>query len=178
MKYLWIILLFHFAVASAVFGQQPVINAETPVNSDILHQWLNSGDPRLIAWAADSARRTHDANAIAEMPTLLENGSISVVANDYKFRTEERKAILAILDTLIQENVPVPTGAISAVAKSFPPQAVILSARLPLSDSRSTLEEWAVRLRGTDEVEARVASMILASDPDPNFVATVVVSSG
>jgi hypothetical protein len=177
MKYLWITLLFHLVMASAVPAQQPTITSETPVNSDILHQWLNSGDARLIAWAADFARRTHDTNTIAEMPTLLENGAVPAVANGNAPRAEERKAVLAVLDSLIQEDTPVPTRAIRAIARNFPSQAVILIARLPLSDSRGTLREWAVKWSGTGDDQARIASMILAKDPDPDFVAGVVADS-
>jgi hypothetical protein len=37
-KYLWITLLLPLAMASATPAQQSIITAETPVNSDILHQ--------------------------------------------------------------------------------------------------------------------------------------------
>jgi hypothetical protein len=177
MKYHWMTLLLLLATASAVPAQQPIITAETPVNSVILHQWLNSEDPRLIAWAADFARRTHDTSVIAEMPTLLENGTVPAVASGNELRAEAQKAVLAMLDTLIQENAPVPTRAIRAIARNFPPQAVILIARLPLSDSRGTLREWAGKWSRAGFDEARIASMILAKEPDPDFVADVVAES-
>jgi hypothetical protein len=76
-------------------AQQPVVTSEMPVNSEIL---------RLIAWAADFARRTHDTTTIAEMPPLLENWPVPVVTNGSESRPGERKATLAVLDALIQEN--------------------------------------------------------------------------
>ena len=70
MNYSWFALLL-FLLAGAVQAQQSPITTETAVNYEILNQWLHSGDPRLIAWAADFARRTHDAKIVAEMPELL-----------------------------------------------------------------------------------------------------------
>jgi hypothetical protein len=177
MKYLWITLLLPLVMASTVPAQQPVISADTPVNSNILHQWLNSGDPRLIAWAADFARRTHDTSVIAEMPRLLESGGVSTMANDYEIRLDGRKAVLAVLDCLIQENSAVSTRTIRAVATSFPTQAIILIARLPLSDSRGTLREWTSKWSRADGEQKRIAAMILAKNPDPDFVASVVGDS-
>jgi hypothetical protein len=60
-------------MAGALFAQEPRITPETSVNYGILHPWLHSSDPRLIAWAADFARRTHDAKIVAETPELLEH---------------------------------------------------------------------------------------------------------
>jgi hypothetical protein len=46
MKRLWFMLLL-LAMTGAVHAQQPLITSETSVDSEILHQWLHSGDPRL-----------------------------------------------------------------------------------------------------------------------------------
>jgi hypothetical protein len=73
MKSSWSALPLVVAMAGTVFAQQPVITPETPVNSTILQQWLHSGDPRLVAWAADFARRTHDSEVVQQMPALLEH---------------------------------------------------------------------------------------------------------
>ena len=54
----------------------------------------------------------------------------------------QRRAVIAVLDTLIQENVQVPIPAINALAESFPSQAVILIGRLPVAESRVTLGDW------------------------------------
>jgi hypothetical protein len=181
--------LFLFALAGAVQAQQPLITPETPVDSGILHQWLHSGDPRLIAWAADFARRTHDAKIVAEMPDLLEHWAIPRAFGYGDSQTAQRRAVAAVLDTLIQENLQVPIPAISAVAESFPAQAAILIGSLPLSESRVTLDDWTYGELGswTGRILARIASMMLAKDPGPSrvswngeyvgFVASVVASS-
>jgi len=101
----------------------------------------------------------------------------------------QRRAVLSILDALIQENVQVPIPAIEAIASSFPSQAAILIGRLPLSQSRNTLGDWTYGATGTwsGRTLARTASMMLAKDPRPStvvwnrnligFVASVVDAS-
>jgi hypothetical protein len=179
-------------VACALPAQEPLITPATPIDDNILHQWLHSGDPRLIAWAADFARKTRNAKIVAEMPELLEHWAIPQVLGDTDSRAAQVSAISAILDTLIQENAQVPIPAINAIAEVLPAQAAILIARLPLSESRATLEDWTYGETGTwtGRTLARIASMMLAKDPVPSrtlvwdrdhpqvgFVASVVAAS-
>ncbi len=106
-------------MTGAASAQQPLIALEAAADSSILDQWLHSGDPRLIAWAADFARRTHDTKVVAEMPPLLEHWAIPQ-AGDGDSQAALRRAVTAVLDTLIQENVQVPISGIAAAAELFP----------------------------------------------------------
>lgn len=176
-------------LAGALFAQEPVITPETRVDYGILHQWLHSSDPRLIAWAADFARRTHDAKVVSEMPELLEHWTVPQTFGGDESQAAQRRAVAAVLDTLVQENAQVPIPAIEAVAEFFPEQAAILIGRLPLSESRVTLQDWTYGATGTwnGRTLARVASMMLAKDPggsrgiwnrnDYGFVASVIAAS-
>jgi len=189
MKCLWFALMLLLTMTSAAFAQPPLITSETAADSSILAQWLHSGDPRLIAWAADFAHRMHDAKIVAEMPALLEHWAIPQVIGDADSQAAQRRAVTAVLDTLIQENVQVPIPAIDAVAELFPVQAAILIGRLPLSESRVTLDDWTYGETGTwtGRTLARIASMMLAKDPGPSrviwnqkdvgFVASVVAAA-
>lgn len=171
-------------VASSV---TPVITRDMPENDILLEQWLHSGDPRLVAWAADFAGRMHNAKLIAEMTAMLPHWPIPAGADENQ--TAQRRAVAAVLDTLIGENITVPAAAIRAIAEFFPAQAAILIARLPLSESRSTLDDWTYGATGTwtGRTLARVGSMMLAKDPGPSrvvsnhdlvsFVASVVAAS-
>jgi len=149
MRYSWLAPLLIHVVACALPAQEPLITPATPIDDNILHQWLHSGDPRLIAWAADFARKTRNAKIVAEMPELLEHWAIPQVLGDTDSRAAQVSAISAILDTLIQENAQVPIPAINAIAEVLPAQAAILIARLPLSESRATLEDWTYGETGT-----------------------------
>lgn len=169
MKLTWFILAV-LTMAGALSAQQPVITPETPVNTSILHQWLHSGDPRLVAWAADFAGRTHDAQILAEIPAVLERWTIPPYTEDER-EAAQRRAGMALLDVLIQENAKVPLSAIRAVAQSLPAEALVLISRLPLSESRSTLESWTW---GQASTLTRPAFMMLANEPKPELVAKVV----
>lgn len=200
MKCVWVaplflflfLLLFTSTIAGALLAQEPLITSRTPIDSSILHQWLHSSDPRLIAWAADFAHRTHDVKIIAEMPELLEHWTVPQAFGGDESQAAQRRAVAAVLDALIQENAVVPIPAIEAVAEFFPEQAAILIGRLPLSESRGTLGDWTYGATGTwtGRTLARIASMMLAKDPEPSrgfvwdrdhgdigFVASVVAAS-
>ena len=142
MKVSWCMPLLLVVVAGVIPAQELLITPETPVNSATLHQWLHSGDPRLIAWAADFARRRHDADLVAEMPSLLEHWTMPPLYDRDESQAAQDRAIQAVLDTLIQENVQVSIQAIKTVAPVFPAQASILIGRLPLTESRVTLGDW------------------------------------
>ncbi len=167
MNDLWCAPLAILLIAGALSAQEPAITSGTPVDQDTLNQWLHNTDPRLIAWGADFARRRHEAKIIAEMPELLEHWTMPPAYGGDDSQAAQRRAILAILDALIQENAEVPVPAIEAIAPTFPAQAAILIDRLPLSASRSTLDDWTYGATGTwsGRTLARIASMMIAKDP-------------
>jgi hypothetical protein len=185
----WFTLLLLFALPGASAAQEPLITADTPADSATLHEWIHSDDPRLVAWAADFARRRHDAKIIAEMPDFLVHASMPMAYLAYERPILQADAISAVLDTLIQENAHVPIRAIEMIAPYFPAQASILISRLPLTESRVTLQDWTYGATGTwgGRMLARIASMLLARDPGPSrgmwdrnqmgFVASVVAAS-
>ena len=189
MKYLWHTPLLLLLMAGALPAQESVITDDTPVDQSTLNRWLHSADPRLITWAADFARRKHDAKIVAEMPELLEHWTMPPDYGGDEPQAAQRRAVLAILDALIQENAEVPVQAIEAIASTFPAQAAILIGRLPLSASRNTLDDWTYGATGTwsGRTLARIASMMIAKDPLPStvvwnqnligFVASVVDAS-
>ena len=125
-------------------AQGQAITPEMQVDTATLQQWLHRGDPRLAAWAADFARRNHDATILAELPSWLEKWPIPLGAGDGK----SVSAANAALDALIQENTQVPVSTIEAIAQRFPAPAAILISRLPLSESRSTLGDWTLNNGG------------------------------
>jgi hypothetical protein len=100
------------------------------VDSSLLQKWLHSGDPRLIAWSADFARRRHDSQIISEIPGVLEHLSMPPVAGGHEEQAPRRRAALALVDTLIQENAQVALPVIELVARMFPAQSKSSSGEL------------------------------------------------
>ena len=179
-------------------AQEPAITPDTPVSTTMLDEWLHSGDPRLIAWAADFARRNHDAAIVAELPALLDEALLPASSDfgNQEAQAARRGAMLAVLDTLVQENFPTPIHTIETIAASFPAQAALLIAAHPFSESRNTLQQWFLGSTGdaaTGRELARIAAMMLAKDAKanttssgrsesvdpglPGFVASVVAAS-
>lgn len=185
----WLAWIFLAALPGTLTGQEPLITPDTPVDSASLHQWLASGDPRLVAWAADFAQRRHDAKILAELPEWLVHSSLPLAYGRESGPAAQGDAIGAVLDALIQENVSVPVRAVEVVAPFFPAQAAILIGRLLLTESRSTLQDWTYGATGTwgGRTLARIATMMLAKDPGPSqgmwdgqpmgFAASVVAAS-
>ncbi len=153
-----------FAMSATLFAQEPEITPQTPVNSEILHQWLQSGDPRRIAWAADFAQKTHDARTLSEMPALLEHWTIPQGDDLSEAEQDQRLAAMAVLDALIQQKLDTPIPVIRAIARSFPDQAAILISRVPLNESGATLGQWMNGATGAwdGRALARVATMMWA----------------
>jgi hypothetical protein len=164
--------LLVFLTCVVVAAQEPVINPDASVDSATLHQWLQSKNPRLIAWAATFARRNHDAKILAEMPEWLESWPMPSAYDQATWPAQQQRALaarpaLAVLDALIQEDGQVPISAINAITAAFPTQAAILISRHPLSESRDTLDLW--MLYG-DPISIRLSTMLFAKDPSQRAV--------
>src|ERR1700693_5402962 len=106
-------LLFVLLIVGIVAAQEPVITPDTPVDSATLKHWLNSNDPRLIVWAADFARRKHDPTLFPKMADWLQHWGMPSIYGDHDWPALQHREvlilpILAVLDTLIQENAQVP----------------------------------------------------------------------
>jgi hypothetical protein len=166
-----------FLLISALQGQPtPRITLDTPATSTQLQQWLHSSDPRLVAWSAALAARDHNDQILAELPNLLERWPTAPLHDSSSPYWNQKTAILEILDTLIQTGTPVPSSTIRAIAVTFPPQAAILLARLPPDQSRPILNDWFRSFNGDwpNRTLARIAAMMLAQEPTPEFVATTL----
>jgi hypothetical protein len=168
-------ILLLLCVAGPALAQDSQITSEMNVDVGTLHNWLHSGDPRLIAWAGDIARQRHNAEILSEIPGVLENWSMLPKAGKYEEERAQRRAILSLLDSVIQENVEVSLPAIERIADVFPAQAVLLIQRLPVESTKPELMIWTfARDASINTMRARTAAMMLAKDPDSNFVSRVL----
>ncbi len=144
-----------------------------------LESWLRSGEPRLVAWGAHDALATHNRNLIPDLLSLAShwrplsqpNSGSPPHSELSAQQSEERDAMAAVLDALIQMNVPVPADTLRALAPDLGNDVAILLSRMPDEDSGPlsldfyrSLPEQAYSLR-------YVSAALLALHPRPEFVA-------
>jgi len=158
------------------------ISHETSAGHEQLLAWLQSGDPRLAAWAATLARERNQNTFIALLPEWLKQ---SPLIRDYGYspRAEDRRIYDAVLDALIRGNreQTVEPGVLRELGGNYPIQAFLLLARLPAEQQLPVLKEWfsVGELSREHSVLAKLAAMRLAQwqAPIPGFAALVLRDS-
>jgi hypothetical protein len=168
--------LLFVCMMATIHAQEPQVTPEMNVESATLHDWLHSGDLRLVAWAADFARRRHEDRVLRDIPNLLEHWSMPPITGGYEEQAAQRRAVMALLDALIEGNVRVPIPVIKLMAGEFPAQSLLLIQQHVSSEgAKSTLLDWAINDGGGFvDTRSRSAAMILAKSPDSFFVHEVL----
>lgn len=165
--------------SSAVAGnaQQDDMTVDTKATPKDIQKWLNSNDPRLIAWGAYFARENADTESVISMLRFVENWTPPDAAK-IAFGHSQIDAMREVLDALIQRNEPISPAGLSAIASTFPNQSLILASRLPLTDATPLLLAW-YKKRDSSDYSAipRIAAMMLAKNPPPGFAASVLIES-
>jgi hypothetical protein len=162
----------------ALVAQTPTVTPETQIDAATLEQWLHSSDPRLIAWAAYFVTRDADKQILDEIPGVLERAAIP---SPQGRGGDQRLALLALLDTVIQQSdVRVSADAVARVATTFPAQALVLIGRLPFGESGPVLNDWSYGMTPSWDSRRleRVSAMMLAQHPDREFVARIASDAG
>lgn len=162
--------------------QSQEITHDTPASEDQLQAWLQSGDPRLISWAATLARERHDVTFIARLPDWLHQSSL-ITDYGYAPNRVDRRAYAAVLDAIIRgdQHAEVDILDLQEVARTFPSQAFLLVDRLPTDKQLAILKEWfsLADLGITASGTAHLAAMRLAQwpTPVPGFAARILTQS-
>jgi hypothetical protein len=168
---------FLVAVALAVScatvdAQSEDITTETKVTDAQIQGWLKSGDQRLIAWGAYFARVHGDAAAMQPMAQMLE---MWTPAEDQDGDARAQKDAMAdVLDALIVRRGAASLDGLTAIADSFPAQAAILAAQLPIRKSTPLLQAWYEKRNSDSHLLPRIAAMLLSKAPAPGFAASVL----
>jgi hypothetical protein len=132
---------------------QPTSQAEA---ARLQKGWLHSGDPRLIAWAAEliagDARRALIPDLIARLDVP---GDVSV---------DMKTALRAVADALIQLQAQVPANLVMKLPSWYATQQIILLAKSP------DRYELLMRFFGTSNgFQWLAAANLLAAKPGPDF---------
>ncbi len=171
------------ALACGSHAQTPSNNATIPSEST-LETWLSSGDPRLEAWGAHDALVTHDPNLTPYLlslvgkwqPPLQQTSGTSPNSDPQLGQTglDQREAMAAVLDTLIQMNVPIPADALRTLAPDFSNNVAILLARLPNVDSIPLSFDFYRSPPEHGNALQYVSAALLALHPPPGFTADLL----
>jgi len=174
-----------WAVAALACGS----HAQKPANSDpiptenILKTWLSSGDPRLEAWGAHDAVATHDQNLtpyllslVSKWQPLVRTCTVSRCSDLSPEQMDERDAMAAVLDTLIQMNVSVPADDLRNLAPDFGDYVAILLARQPSEESGPLSFDFYRSPAQTSNALQYVSATLLALHPPPGFAANLLSS--
>jgi hypothetical protein len=140
--------------------------------------WLESKDPRLIAWGAYFARENNDTAALGVAAQLVTK-SLYQGGPDLLVPTgPHNDALSEILDALIQRRVPLSAEMLGYVSRSHPVQTIILLSMLPPAEQTGNLMQWYGGARPDAPYHlGRVAAMLLSKSPPPGFAASILGSS-
>jgi hypothetical protein len=158
------------------------ISHNTPTSEAQLQDWLESGNPRLIAWAATLARERQDTVFIARLSDWLHRSEL-ITDYGYAPNQKDRRAYDAVLDALIRgdENTEVDPLDLESLARVFPAQAFVLVNRLSSDKQLPVLKEWfsVANLSIAHSGIAHLAAMRLAQwpTPVPGFAARILTQS-
>jgi hypothetical protein len=159
------------------FAQDGDITTQTQVSSSVILGWLDSGDPRLVAWGAYFSTLNGDPSGDATMVEILDRWAAAGDQRDELSETQQ-DAFAAILDALIQHHRTVAPETLALLAAKFPAQAAILASRLPLDEAMPLLQNWyAERKTDRQPALARIAAMMLSKAPPPGFAASVLAET-
>jgi hypothetical protein len=97
-----------------------------------IHEWLDSGDPRLAAWAAYFVRRDHPMGGVDGLRrwliALIDHDQLPAASWEIKPLAKERsEAAHAVLDALIQARVELPITAIQKITANDAVLGLILA---------------------------------------------------
>lgn len=166
------VLLLVILCVGVGIAQSQSITVDSKPTTDEMQQWAESGDPRLVAWAAYFANQTGDPGVMQAIAGLAERWEEP--ASSGAESLQQRKAMQEVLDTLIQHEQHVSARNVLTIGHLFPAEAAILASRLSEPDRTRVLLEW-YRQRGKPGAWLpRVAAMMLAKKPPPGFAATVL----
>jgi hypothetical protein len=176
-RYPLLLAVLVLSYANTALPSQKQVDVDTKASATDIQAWLDSEDPRLVAWGAYFAAKAADSVATEKMLQLVARWA-APPRNDPWWARQKIRGMAAVLDCLIQGNVKVPLESVAAIAASFPLEAAFLASRYPIEEIKPLLLKW---YEGRDRAEAallaRLAAMMLSQSPPPGFAASVVAEA-
>jgi hypothetical protein len=140
--------------------------------------WLGREEPNVVAWRVHDAMIAHDGAAIPELLSLASQWqplSPQTYSNGSQWprlsaqQEEERDAMTAVLDALIQLNAEVPAATLRNLALDFENAVAVILARMPIEESGPlSLEFYRSPIRANSTLQY-VSAALLALHPRSGF---------
>lgn len=149
-----------------------------------LESWLSSQDPRLVAWGAHDVLIARDSNLTPQLVTLasrwqplsLQTSDNSPYLNLSPEQKDQRDAMAAVLDALLQMNVALPADTLRNLAPDFGNHVAILLSRMPEEESGALSFDF-YRSPPDHAVSLQyVSAALLALHPPAGFAADLLGS--
>jgi hypothetical protein len=164
-------------------AQMPSATNALPPEST-LESWLSSEDPRLVAWGAHDVLVARDSNLTPQLVTLasrwqplsLQTSDNSPYVNLSSEQKDQRDAMAAVLDALIQMNVALPTDTLRNLAPDFGNDVAILLSRMPEEESGALSFDFYRSPPVRDFSLQYVSAALLALHPPAGFAADLLSS--
>jgi hypothetical protein len=130
---------------SAYAQGQSNSTAHTLPSEATIENWLMSDDPQLVAWGAHDVLVSRNEaltpdllNLATEWQPLTQKSAADGTATPLSVeQVNKRDAVAAILDALIQMNVPLSGEVLRALAPDFPNAVAVLLSRLPQEEAEA-----------------------------------------
>jgi hypothetical protein len=179
------------AVAAYSPAQTPEDVAQVPPSAPsskvpsfkTIDAWLHSDDQRLVAWGAHDALVTRDRHFVSQLLTLASQWQpISTESDEERLKRisqeqkDQRDAMAAVVDALIQMNVSVPADTVRALAPDFGNAAAILLTRMPADDAEPLALDFYRTPSRCDHGLQYVSAVLLAQRPPEGFAADLLKS--
>jgi hypothetical protein len=135
-----------FALAASLAAQQsPASDPASSLHADAQQraawatEWLQSSDPRRLAWGAWLAKQDRQTSLIPLLnEKVAEYQSTEAISSQADL--DRHDSLLAVLDALISLHAPVPGAEAHKLYPEFPAQSLILLVRSPQPDDSALLD--------------------------------------
>lgn len=149
----------------------------------VIETWIQGDDPRLVAWGAHDAVLLEDEALVPDLLAVAarwrsQDPELTTAQGRKALSPEQwdqRDAMSAVVETLVQLQAEVPASTVRLLAPDFGNAAAILLSRLPVADAQTIALEL-FRMTPAQHTYADidsgvqyVSAFLLASHPVPGF---------
>jgi hypothetical protein len=181
-----VLLITVIAVVFAASGlAQTAPESDSSPSEKTIRLWLQSGEPRLVAWGAHGALSQQNTKLIPDLLSLagpwkaLKPESYAEGSDAPRLSEEQldqRDAMAAVVDALIQLKATVPSETLRSLAPDFGNAVAVLLSRMPVDESSPLAFDFYRNQEQRAYGLQYVSAALLAQHPPTGFAADLLTS--